>query len=68
MLQKITVYSTNFSMARQKLAPGTEYAARVRSSPDQANYGGEWSAWSSEIHWRTQRTEDGKSARVGNRR
>lgn len=49
-------------MESPNFAPGTEYAARVRSSPDGVNYGGEWSAWSSEVHWRTEWTEEGESA------
>lgn len=61
-LQTITEHSTYSSMASQKFAPGTEYAARVRSGPDLVNYGGEWSAWSSEVHWRT---EEGESAHHG---
>lgn len=52
-------------MESQKLAPDTEYAARVRSRPDQVNYGGEWSAWSSEVHWRTEWTEEGKPGHHG---
>lgn len=31
----------------------TEYAARVRSSPNMDHYKGQWSAWSSEVLWRT---------------
>lgn len=64
-LQNINVLSTNYSLASQKLAPGTEYTARVRSGPDQVNFGGEWSAWSSEVHWRTEWKEKGESAHHG---
>ncbi|XP_054455449.1 interleukin-21 receptor [Anoplopoma fimbria] len=33
--------------------PHTEYAARVRSSPNLASYKGQWSDWSSEVYWKT---------------
>lgn len=31
----------------------TDYAARVRSTPNMDHYKGQWSAWSSEVLWRT---------------
>ncbi|XP_034049847.1 interleukin-21 receptor [Thalassophryne amazonica] len=43
----------NFSLAETHLEPNTEYAVRVRSSPNQAYYMGEWSDWSPELQWKT---------------
>lgn len=43
------------------LVPGAEYGARVRSSPNQSGYRGQWSDWSAEIHWKTERTQPGES-------
>ncbi|XP_040923223.1 interleukin-21 receptor [Toxotes jaculatrix] len=45
---------TNFSVDDNIFLPDTEYAARVRSSPNQAFYEGQWSDWSSEVHWKTE--------------
>lgn len=52
-------------MANERFTPGTKYAARVRSGPDQAMYWGEWSTWSSEVHWSTELVEEGESAQHG---
>ncbi|XP_074518808.1 interleukin-21 receptor [Halichoeres trimaculatus] len=49
----ITTDRTNFSVDDQKFLADTEYSARVRSSPNQAFFKGQWSSWSSEVHWRT---------------
>ncbi|XP_041670783.1 interleukin-21 receptor-like isoform X1 [Cheilinus undulatus] len=50
----ITISSrTNYSIKDHHFSPDTEYCARVRSSPDQAYFEGQWSSWSSEIQWRT---------------
>ncbi|XP_029977755.1 interleukin-21 receptor-like isoform X2 [Sphaeramia orbicularis] len=49
----INTESTDFSMDDNKLLPDTEYAAKLRSSPNQVSYKGQWSDWSSEVHWRT---------------
>ncbi|XP_034563334.1 interleukin-9 receptor isoform X2 [Notolabrus celidotus] len=44
---------TNYSVADDKFLSDTEYCARVRSSPNQEYFEGQWSSWSSEIYWRT---------------
>ncbi|KAM9837497.1 interleukin-21 receptor isoform 1-T1 [Aulostomus maculatus] len=36
------------------LVPDTDYTARVRSRPVGTFYKGQWSGWSSEVHWRTE--------------
>ncbi|KAM3592358.1 uncharacterized protein V6R79_017144 [Siganus canaliculatus] len=41
-----------FSVDDDAFEPDTEYAARVRSSPNQGHYKGQWSDWSSEVHWK----------------
>ncbi|XP_071318645.1 interleukin-21 receptor [Trachinotus anak] len=38
----------------QIFEPDTEYTARVRTSPNLAFYKGQWSDWSSEVHWKTE--------------
>ncbi|KAF7649081.1 hypothetical protein LDENG_00147500 [Lucifuga dentata] len=45
--------SMNFSVDDHHFVPDSEYAVRVRSSPNQAIYKGEWSDWSPEVRWRT---------------
>lgn len=50
----------NFSVDDQKFLSDTEYSASVRSSPDQASYMGQWSSWSSELHWRTKPSLNGE--------
>uniref|UniRef100_A0A3B3ZMI5 Fibronectin type-III domain-containing protein n=1 Tax=Periophthalmus magnuspinnatus TaxID=409849 RepID=A0A3B3ZMI5_9GOBI len=35
------------------LMPDSEYAAKVRSRPNQVHYKGHWSDWSTEIYWTT---------------
>lgn len=42
-----------FQVDNEKFVPDTEYTARVRSSPNGASYKGQWSGWSSEVHWKT---------------
>ncbi|KAL3051285.1 hypothetical protein OYC64_001532 [Pagothenia borchgrevinki] len=42
------------SVDDQHFDPDTEYAARVRTSPDQQHYKGEWSDWSPEVYWKTE--------------
>ncbi|XP_028264055.1 interleukin-21 receptor [Parambassis ranga] len=56
MIKKITTDSKNYSVDDEMFKPNGEYAAKVRSSPNGVSYKGEWSAWSPEIHWRTQPT------------
>ncbi|XP_070707702.1 interleukin-21 receptor [Pempheris klunzingeri] len=51
---EINTDSTNFSVDDREFVPDAEYSARVRSSPDLAHYKGQWSKWSSEVHWRTE--------------
>ncbi|XP_018537283.1 interleukin-21 receptor [Lates calcarifer] len=48
----ITTAPTVYSVDDQMFVPGTEYAARVRSSPNLVFYKGQWSDWSSEVHWK----------------
>ncbi|KAM6951007.1 interleukin-21 receptor [Aplochiton taeniatus] len=40
-------------MSAYEFMADTEYTARVRSSPNQGHYKGEWSEWSSAVHWKT---------------
>lgn len=49
-------------MRDEILIPGAEYGARVRAGPNQAHYQGQWSDWSSEIHWKTEPAQHGKSS------
>ncbi|KAF6734679.1 Interleukin-21 receptor [Oryzias melastigma] len=46
--------STSYSLDEEKCTPDSEYAARVRSSPNGARFKGEWSDWSPEVSWRTE--------------
>lgn len=62
VLQVINTDSTTFSMDDETLEADTEYAARVRSSPNQVLYMGEWSDWSPEAHWRTESVKKGESS------
>ncbi|XP_029311659.1 interleukin-21 receptor [Cottoperca gobio] len=50
----IEATSLNYSVDDHNFAPDTEYAARVRTSPNQVSYKGQWSDWSSEVYWETQ--------------
>ncbi|KAM4624505.1 interleukin-21 receptor [Polymixia lowei] len=43
----------NVLVDRHEFVPETEYAVKVRSSPSQAFYRGQWSEWSSEVQWKT---------------
>lgn len=52
--REINTDRRNYSVDDQKFVPDTEYAARVRSSPNQYSYKGQWSDWSSEVHWKTE--------------
>nr|XP_019939061.1 PREDICTED: interleukin-21 receptor-like [Paralichthys olivaceus] len=47
------IRKTNYSVDDQIFELDTEYTARVRSSPNNVSYKGEWSDWSSEVHWKT---------------
>ncbi|XP_034716867.1 interleukin-21 receptor isoform X1 [Etheostoma cragini] len=51
---ELNTESKNSSVDDQNFVPDTKYSARVRSSPNQAIYKGQWSDWSSEIHWETE--------------
>ncbi|CAG5908385.1 unnamed protein product [Menidia menidia] len=56
---KVVVYdiktdSKKYSVGDERFEPDTEYAARVRSSPNMAHYMGQWSDWSPEASWRTE--------------
>ncbi|KAM7381827.1 hypothetical protein PAMA_012607 [Pampus argenteus] len=50
----INTESLNYSVDDDKLVPDTDYTAKVRSCPNGAFYKGEWSDWSSEVHWTTE--------------
>uniref|UniRef100_A0A8D3AM89 Fibronectin type-III domain-containing protein n=1 Tax=Scophthalmus maximus TaxID=52904 RepID=A0A8D3AM89_SCOMX len=52
---------TKFSVDDRAFVPDTVYAARVRSSPNLAFYKGQWSDWSSEVHWNTESSMSGES-------
>lgn len=56
----INTIKTDYSVDDQIFVPDTEYAARVRSSPNQDFYKGQWSNWSPEVHWKTQPAIDGQ--------
>lgn len=58
----INTDSLSFSVRDAKLVADTEYAARVRSSPNQVHYKGEWSDWSSEVHWKSEPAVNGESS------
>nr|XP_020461833.1 interleukin-21 receptor-like [Monopterus albus] len=49
----IRTTTTDYSMNNSNLEPDTEYTATVRSSPDMTHYKGQWSDWSTEVHWKT---------------
>ncbi|XP_031699622.1 interleukin-21 receptor [Anarrhichthys ocellatus] len=51
---EINTNSLNYSVDDENFEPDTKYAARVRSSPNQAYYKGQWSDWSSEVYWGTE--------------
>ena len=61
VIHVINIGSTKFSMDDKSLEADTEYAARVRSSPNQVLYQGQWSDWSPEVHWRTESVKNGES-------
>ncbi|XP_010887169.1 interleukin-9 receptor isoform X2 [Esox lucius] len=46
-------YSTNLSVGEENLKPQTNYSIKLRSIPNQLPYQGQWSKWTSEVHWRT---------------
>lgn len=50
----INTDNTDYSVDDSFFVPDSEYSARVRSSPNQAFYKGEWSDWSSEVQWKTE--------------
>ncbi|KAE8284357.1 Interleukin-9 receptor [Larimichthys crocea] len=51
--QDIHRFNRHFSVDDENFAPGTKYAARVRSRPDLSVFKGQWSDWSSEVYWKT---------------
>lgn len=57
----ITTAPTVYSVDDQMFVPGTEYAARVRSSPNLVFYKGQWSDWSSEVHWKIESAMTGEN-------
>ncbi|XP_041829488.1 interleukin-21 receptor [Melanotaenia boesemani] len=50
-----------YSVNDEKFVPDTDYAARVRSSPNMVHYTGQWSDWSSEVLWKTEPAVEGLS-------
>uniref|UniRef100_A0A4W5QKG8 Fibronectin type-III domain-containing protein n=1 Tax=Hucho hucho TaxID=62062 RepID=A0A4W5QKG8_9TELE len=46
-------HSTNISVNNENFEPDTEYTVKVRSIPNQQVFQGQWSEWTSEVHWRT---------------
>lgn len=58
----MTTESLNCNVRDGILIPGAEYGAQVRASPNQVSYWGQWSDWSSEIHWKTEPAGHGKSS------
>ncbi|KAJ0060154.1 hypothetical protein NL108_004002, partial [Boleophthalmus pectinirostris] len=52
-LRDVVTYEKTFTVRDGILLPDTEYAAKVRSEPNQAHYKGQWSDWSTEIYWKT---------------
>ncbi|KAM4715255.1 interleukin-21 receptor [Anableps anableps] len=54
--------STTHSVEDENFDPGTEYAVKVRSSPNMHHYRGQWSEWSSEVLWRTEGVSNAVSA------
>ncbi|XP_030611143.1 interleukin-21 receptor [Archocentrus centrarchus] len=63
-LHDIYTESTSYSVDDQNFVPDTEYGARVRCTPTQASYKGEWSDWSIEAHWRTKPAMNGFSTHM----
>ncbi|XP_069011926.1 interleukin-21 receptor [Embiotoca jacksoni] len=53
-IHDIKTGSTDYFVDNDKFLPDTEYAVKVRSSPNQVSYMGQWSDWSSEFHWKTE--------------
>ncbi|XP_030256963.1 interleukin-21 receptor [Sparus aurata] len=62
----INANSQSYSVDDENFEPDTEYAARVRSSPRQAHYMGQWSDWSSEVQWKMASAATGESALPSN--
>lgn len=64
--QDIHRFNRHFSVDDENFAPGTKYAARVRSRPDLSVFKGQWSDWSSEVYWKTlgEPAVDGKSSKL----
>ena len=57
----INANSQSYSVDDENFEPDTEYTARVRSSPRQAHYMGQWSDWSSEVQWKMGSAVSGES-------
>lgn len=64
MTHGLKTSSESQSVDDEQFVPDTEYAARVRSSPNMAFYKGQWSDWSAEVHWKTEPIENGFSANM----
>ncbi|XP_068162201.1 interleukin-21 receptor isoform X2 [Antennarius striatus] len=57
--QEINTENVSYSVGDEEFESGTQYTGRVRSSPNQASYKGQWSDWSGEVHWRIESTGKG---------
>ncbi|KAI1896200.1 hypothetical protein AGOR_G00092360 [Albula goreensis] len=64
----LAIHSTNKSqyIAANNFESDTEYIAKVRSSPGQVRYKGQWSEWSTTIQWRTNVSQDAGSSGKAN--
>ncbi|XP_076025735.1 interleukin-21 receptor isoform X2 [Genypterus blacodes] len=67
--RKVTSVSTddrNLSVSAAHFVADADYVVVVRSSPNQVYYRGQWSRWSPQVHWRTERrrTDSGDTPSV----
>uniref|UniRef100_UPI003AABA382 LOW QUALITY PROTEIN: interleukin-21 receptor n=1 Tax=Centroberyx gerrardi TaxID=166262 RepID=UPI003AABA382 len=55
--RSINIETIYYSLRDVNFKPGTDYSARVRSTPNLSTpsyYMGQWSEWSSEVYWKTE--------------
>ncbi|XP_028825908.1 interleukin-4 receptor subunit alpha isoform X2 [Denticeps clupeoides] len=52
-VKNIRIAERNLSVSKSNFDPESEYAAVVRSQPNQKYYTGVWSQWAPTVHWRT---------------
>nr|XP_057918632.1 interleukin-21 receptor [Doryrhamphus excisus] len=53
IFRDINTDSVFYSVDDSEFTEDTEYAAKVRSRPSAGPFFGDWSDWSTEVHWRT---------------